>query len=220
MEIRFRHIFLALTLALPALFSSPVMSAEEEAVVQQETVLIEPELERREFDEANIDGNDFEIVLTLGYLSIEDFGVNALLGVRLNYYVNEDIWVQIGLGESEGGETSYETLSGGAPLLTDEERKLSYYNINIGYNLLPGEAFLTNSITYNTAFYLTAGIGTTDFAGDDHFTLNYGAGYRFLLNDFITINTDFRNNMFDMDTFGENKGTNNLEFTIGFGFVF
>jgi outer membrane beta-barrel protein len=124
------------------------------------------------------------------------------------------------LGESKAGETSYETVTGGAPLLTDEERKLSFYRINIGYNLLPGEAFLSDNTTYNTAFYLSAGIGSTDFAGDDRYTLNYGAGFRFLFTDYLTFNTDFRNNLFDMDTFGENKGTNNLEFTLGFGFVF
>ena len=69
-------------------------------------------------------------------------------------------------------------------------------------------------------FYLSAGVGNTEFAGDDHYTLNFGAGYRFLLNDVITINIDFRDNLFDMDTFGENKVTNNLGFTLGIGLVF
>lgn len=220
MEIRFRRIFLGLGFMLCALFSTSVMAAEDESAQAQDSTLIEPEIERREFDEADIDGNDFEVLLTAGYLSIEDFGVNGLLALKLNYYINEDFFVQIALGQSEGGETSFETLSGGAPLLTDEERELSYYSINIGYNLLPGEAFLTDKTTYNTAFYVSAGVGNTEFAGDDRYTLNYGAGYRFLLNDFITVNTDFRNNLFDMDIFGENKGTNNLEFTLGFGFVF
>jgi len=218
METRFRHIFLALMLVTPALFSTSVQSAEEQADEQSE--LIQPQLERRQFDEAEIDGNDFEVILSAGYLSIEDFGVNGLLAVKLNYYVNENIFVQLAIGESEGGETSFETLSSGAPLLTDTERELSYYSINIGYNLLPGEAFVSDKVVYNTAFYLSAGVGSTEFAGDDRYTLNYGAGYRFLLKDWVTINTDFRNNMFDMDTFGENKGTNNLEFTLGIGLVF
>lgn len=220
MEIRLRHIFLALMLVGSTAFSASVMSAENDSAESDQTALIQPEVERRQFDEADIDGDDFEIVFSFGYLSIEDFGVNSILVLKLNYYIDENMFVQLALAESEGGETSFETLSGGAPLLTDEERELSSYSINIGYNLLPGEAFLTDQTTYNTSFYLTAGIGSTEFAGDDQYTLNYGAGFRFLLNDYMTINTDFRNNLFDMDTFGENKGTNNLEFTLGIGLVF
>lgn len=220
METRFRHIFLALVPALLYAFSASAYSAEAEPESAEETALIEPEVERREFDEADIDGNDFEVVLSMGYVSIEDFGVNNMLAGKLNYYVNEDVFVQLAVGQSKGGETSFETLSGGAPLLTDSERELSYYSISIGYNLLPGEAFVTQNTTYNTAFYVSAGVGNTDFAGDDRYTFNYGAGYRFLLNDFFTINADFRNNMFDMDTFGENKGTNNFEYSLGFGLVF
>lgn len=218
METRFRRIFLAIGLVL--IFPLPAFSQSAESEPEQDSALIQPEVDRREFDEADIDGNDFELILSIGYLSIEDFGVNGLVAAKLNYYVNEDFFVQLALGQSEGGETSFETLSGGAPLLTDEERELSYYSISIGYNLLPGEAFLSDNITYNTAFYLIGGVGNTDFAGDDRYTLNYGAGFRFLLNDWMTINTDFKNNLFDMDVFGENKGTNNLEFTLGFGFVF
>lgn len=221
METRFRRIFLAASLAVTTLFCAPLLAqAELPAEPDQDTALIQPEIDRLEFDEAQIDANDFEIMLVAGFLSIEDFGVNSLLAVKLNYYVNEDIFVQIALGESKGGETSFETLSGGAPLLTAAERELSYYSINIGYNLLPGEAFVSAKTAYNTTFYLSAGVGNTEFAGDDRYTLNYGVGYRFLLNDFININTDFRNNLFDMDTFGKNKGTNNLEFTVGVGFVF
>ncbi len=218
METRFCHIFLAFWLVL--FLPIPAFSQSAESEPETTPALIQPEVERREFDEADIDGNDFELILSAGYLSIEDFGVNGLIAAKLNYYINEDFFVQVALGQSEGGETSFETLSGGAPLLNDDERELSYYSISIGYNLLPGEAFLSDNITYNTAFYLMGGVGNTEFAGDDRYTLSYGAGYRFLLNDWITINTDFKNNLFDMDVFGENKGTNNLEFTLGFGFVF
>ena len=218
METRIRRIFLALSLTLFLPFPAFSQSADSEP--EAASALIQPEVERREFDEADIDGNDFELVVSAGYLSIEDFGVNGLIAAKLNYYINEDFFVQLALGQSEGGETSYETIAGGAPLLNDDERELSYYSISIAYNLLPGEAFLSDNITYNTAFYLFGGIGTTDFAGDDRFTVNYGAGYRFLLKDWMTINTEFKNNNFDMDVFGENKGTNNLEFTLGFGFVF
>ena len=177
-------------------------------------------MKRVDFDEAHIDSDDFEIMLFAGYLSIEDFGVNPILAAKLNYHVNESVFLQLTLARSNAGQTSYEILTGGAPLLTDDERKLSYYTIDVGYNVLPGEAFFNESTAFNTAFYVSGGIGNTEFAGSDRFTINYGAGYRVLLNDSFSLTVDFRNMVFDVDVFGENKVTNNLQFLIGAGWFF
>lgn len=217
MENRIRSIFLiTLALGLLTVFSSA--NAQESEI--DDTRMIEPDVERIEFNEAMIDTEDYEILIAAGYLSIEDFGVNPLLELRFNYHIDENFFVAIALGQTEGSDTSYEVLSGGAPILTDEERELQFYRINIGYNLLPGEAFWSNDTTFNTAFYISAGIGNTEFAGDDHYTINYGAGYRFLINDALGIYTDFRNNVFDSDVFGSQKATNNLEFTLGASWYF
>lgn len=218
MENRFRSLFLSALLASCSLFSLPVMSADE--VEPDSELMTQPQVERQEFTEAKIDSNDFEIILLAGYLSLEDFGVNPLVAFKLNYHVDENVFVQITLAQSEGSETSYEVITQGAPLLTDDERELEYYSINIGYNLLPGEAFVTKKTTFNTAFYLSAGIGNTDFAGSERFSYNYGGGYRFLLNDAFSVTTEFRNNVFDMDVFGIVKRTNNLELSLGLGWFF
>ncbi len=215
METRFRHLLLTGVLLL----NSSLLSAQQPAL-DDDSVMVEPSIQRVEFDEALIDTEDFELLLAIGYLSIEDFGVNPLVSFRFNYHVNEDIFVQFGLGLAEGSETSFEVLAGGAPLLTDDEREFTYYNINVGYNLFPGEAFLGDQIAHNTVFYLSGGVGSTNFGGDDRFTINFGAGYRFLLNDSMAIYTDFRNNVFDMDVFGSSKTTNNLEFTLGYSLFF
>ncbi len=215
METRFRHLLLA-----AMLLCHGALASAQQPEPDDDSVMIEPSIERVEFDEAQIDTEDLEIMLMVGYLSIEDFGVNNLVEFRLSYHVNEAIFFQASMGMSEGGETSYEIINQGAPLLTDSERELSYYNINIGYNLLPGEAFLGEQLAYNTALYLSAGIGVTEFAGDDRYSINYGGGYRFLLNDATGIYTDFRNHVFDMDTFGENKASNNLAWTFGASWFF
>ncbi len=217
MEIRFRSVLLSLLLLVVV---SKVSAAEPGSASADQSPLIQPEIARQQFDEAQINADDFELLLAVGYLSIEDFGVNSLVALKLSYHVNEDIFLQLGYAQSDAGQTSYEVLSGGAPLLTGTERELTAYNINVGYNLLPGEAFLTESRTHNVALYLTAGMGVTDFAGDSHFTINYGAGYRFLFNNSSAMYIDFRNNQFDMDLFGESKATNNLEFTFGMSWIF
>jgi outer membrane beta-barrel protein len=175
--------------------------------------VIDPQVERREIKEPAIDREDFEVGAFAGLLSIEDFGSDAVYGVRIAYHVTEGFFVEAMLGQSEAGLTSFELLSGGARLFQD--RTLTYYNLNLGYNILPGEVFIGEGRAYNTNFYLVAGLGSTNFADDDRFTVNFGAGFRFLFTDSIAFHVDFRDHLFDIDILGREKTTHNLEGTIG-----
>jgi outer membrane beta-barrel protein len=177
--------------------------------------VIDPQVERREIKEPKIDREDFEAGGFVGIMSIEDFGTNVVYGVRLAYHVTEGFFVEGTVGQTEGGLTSFEVLSGGAPIMSDDERTLTYYNLNLGYNLLPGEGFIGEGRAYNTNFYLIAGLGSTSFAGDDRFTVNFGAGFRFLFTDSIALHLDFRDHMFDIDILGEDKTAHNLEGHLG-----
>jgi outer membrane beta-barrel protein len=181
---------------------------------------IEPSIERRVFDEAKIDTEDVEVSGFVGILSIEDFGSNAVYGGRIAYHINELLFIETAFAQSEGGTTSYEEITGGAPILTDSERKLSYYNASIGFNVLPGEAFVTRNLTYNNDLYLITGIGSTTFAGASRYTINYGLGYRLLLKDFVALKFDFRDHLFNMDVISADKLTHNMEFSLGMSFFF
>jgi outer membrane beta-barrel protein len=182
--------------------------------------VISPELERRTLTEADIDSEDFEVGVFVGVMSIEDFGSNVVYGARGAYHITEDFFVEGTLGRTEAGETSFETLSGGAQILTDSQRELTYYNLSLGYNILPGEAFIGKGHAFNSALYLIAGVGNTEFADDSHFTVNVGAGYRFLVNDWVALHVDFRDHIFDSDLLGKDKTTHNLEGTAGISFFF
>ncbi len=177
--------------------------------------VIDPQVERREIKEPKIDREDFEAGGYVGIMGIEDFGTNVVYGVRLAYHVTEGFFVEGTVGQTEGGMTSFEVLSGGAPIISDDERTLTYYNLNLGYNLLPGEGFIGEGRAYNTNFYLIAGLGSTSFAGDDRFTVNFGAGFRFLFTDSIALHLDFRDHLFDIDILGEDKTAHNLEGHLG-----
>lgn len=182
--------------------------------------VIDPEVERREIKEPAIDREDFELGAFAGIISIEDFGSEFVYGARLAYHLTEGFFVEGTVGQSEAGLTSFELLSGGATLISDSERKLTYYNVNLGYNILPGEAFIGEGRAYNTSLYLIAGLGSTRFAGDDRFTVNFGAGFRFLLTDSIALHIDFRDHLFDIDLFGEEKTAHNLEGHVGLTMFF
>jgi outer membrane beta-barrel protein len=223
MESRFRILFLVLPLialslsgcaATKKLFGRGEKPAPPPAELPQGQV-IEPEVERREVKEPKIDTEDFEIGAFAGILSIEDFGSGFVYGARIAYHVTEGFFVEGSIGQTEAGLTSYEILSGGAPLLSDADRQYTYYNLNLGYNILPGEVFVGEGRAYNTSLYLIGGIGSTRFAGDDRFTVNFGFGYRFLLTDSVALHLDFRDHLYDIDLLGEEKTTHNLESTLG-----
>ncbi len=173
--------------------------------------VVQPEIARREIVEPDIDEEDFEVGGYVGFLSIEDFGTSPVYGVRLAYHVTDDIFLEAAAGTSSADKTSYELLSGNVQLLTDSERDFTYYNLSAGYNLFPGEAFFFDRYALNSQFYLIAGVGSTRFAGNDEFTVNVGAGYRLLLNDWLSLHLDARDHMFESDLFGEAKTTHNIE---------
>ena len=226
MESRFRILFLIVTISLLSgcaatknLFGfgrneAPPPSAEPPGQV------VDPEVERRRIKEPKIDSENFELGAFAGIFAIEDFGSNVVYGARLAYHVTEGFFVEGTVGTTDGDLTSFEILSGDARLLTDDERRLTYYNLNLGYNIFPGEVFLGEGRAYNTNLYLIAGLGSTRFAGDDRFTVNFGAGYRFLLTDTVAIHIDFRDHLFDIDLLGEEKTVHNLEGHLGLTIFF
>ena len=210
MENRIRFLFLS-GLLLLAMTAPPVLGDDAiEGTLRSEPV-VQPEVGRREIIESQIDEKDFEAGLYAGFLSVEDFGTSPVYGARLAYHVTEDLFLEAAVGTSTADRTSYELLSGNVQLLTDEERRFTYYNLSVGYNLLPGEVFFGSQHTFNSQFYLIAGVGNTHFAANDEFTVNMGAGYRLLLSDWLTLHLDARDHMFESDLLGEVKTTHNIE---------
>ena len=211
MEIRFRSILLALGLAGAIL---PVTEVAAQSDEDTQSGLIEPQIERVEFDEAQIDSYDIELAIYGGLLAIENFDTNPVIGLKIGYHISEDFFVQASFGRSEVGETSFEKLSGGAPLLSSSERQVEYYLVSLGFNLFPGEAFFTDSTTFNTVFYISGGVGNTRFAGDDRYTMAFAAGHRTIFADGFSLDIEMRDLIFEMDIFGTEDITNNLEFTV------
>ncbi|GMG88078.1 outer membrane beta-barrel domain-containing protein [Biformimicrobium ophioploci] len=214
METGNRRLFLAAagfltTLLAPAAFADDTIED-----------IIAPDIERREIREANIDSENFEVSLLGGIMNIEDFGSNGVTSLSINYHLSEDFFVEAAYGMTDMAESSYERLSGSAPLMTDEERELSYYSASLGYNFLPGEFFAGSDYAFNSTFYLLGGVGNTLFANEKHFTFNLGAGLRLLPTDWISVRLEFRDHIFEHDLFGETIRTNNLSAQLGASIYF
>ncbi len=221
METRIRSIFLSACAACMALILSTSLviaqdnsSDDQSDNDSQQKSVIQPDLKRRDINQASIDSENFEIGLFAGIISIEDFSSSAILGARAAYHITEDFFVEASYAQADAGETSFEILSGGAPFLTDEEREYSYYNVSVGYNL-NGEVFLSENWVFNSATYFTIGAGSTEFGGDENFTVSIGAGYRLLLTDYFAVHVGLKDNIFNSEIIGEEKTTHNIEYGIG-----
>jgi outer membrane beta-barrel protein len=176
--------------------------------------VVDPEVSRRKITVPKIRSRNIEVGLDYGVLSIEDFGTHPSYGLTAAYHITEDFFFQAEVGRARAGNTSFETLSGIA-LLTDSERRFTYYDLSLGYNFLPGEAFIGRGHALTSAFYLIGGIGGTDFAGDTKFTVNFGAGYRVVPTDWLAVHITVQDRVFQTDLFGTSKLTNNIEARIG-----
>jgi len=181
--------------------------------------LINPNLQRPQIKESDIDTEEFEIGLYAGAISIEDFSSSSLIGATLAYHVNENMFIEANYGQAQSGETSFELLSGGAPFLTEDERDFRYYDLSVGYKF-NGETFFTDELVFNSDFYLLLGAGSTEFGGEERFTVSLGGGYRLLVTDFFALRFDVKDHIFNSDIIGEEKDVHNLSMTISTTFFF
>ena len=188
--------------------------AEDKSIPAQEQV-IQPQLERRDVKVPHIKANDIEVGYYSGILSMENFSAESVKGVRLAYHVTEDFFVEGAYARSIISDEFFRSRAFPITGFDQQEEDLTYYNISLGYNVLPGEIFLGRRWAMASAFYIIGGIGTTTFANESYSTFNFGGGYRILLTDWLAMHIDMRDYVFDSDLLGQNKRTNNFEATLG-----
>ena len=171
---------------------------------------------RRKIKVPKIRSRNVEMGLYYGALSIEDFGTHPVYGVTAAYHITEDFFFQARAAAApRPGAPASRPWAATFSCLPSAERHFTYYDLSLGYNFLPGEAFLGRGLAMTSAFYLLGGIGGTDFAGDTKFTVNFGAGYRVLPSDWLAVHITVQDRVFQSDLLGTTKLTNNLEARIG-----
>src|SRR5271169_4380321 len=190
----------------------PEVVAEE---TQAEPSIVEPQVTRRVVKTPKIKAKDFEVGAYFGALSIQDFGTNPVYGVRAAYHISEDIFLEGFLARSKAGTTSLEDEFPDITIVSDSGRHFTYYDLDVGYNVLPGEIFLGRGRAFNNALYVTVGIGDVKFADQDQFALNFGVGDRILITDWLALHLDVRDHVFESSLFGVDKNVHNLEGILG-----
>jgi outer membrane beta-barrel protein len=181
--------------------------------------VIEPTVPRRDVRVPKIPSRDIIAGAYLGTYSSEDFGASFVYGVRLGYHITEDFFVEAVYGTTSVSDENYRQILPGG-VFPEKEETLSYYNLSVGYNILPGEVFFGSRYAMASALYLIAGVGSTKFLEQSKQTINFGLGYRVFLKDWAAIQVDFRDHLYTLDLLGQSKSTQNLELTAGVTFFF
>jgi outer membrane beta-barrel protein len=210
-----RNIFLLFMGAASQLLPVFVLADTEEKSIPAQEQVIQPQLERRDVKVPHIKSNDIEVGYYSGILSMENFSAESVKGVRLAYHVTEDFFLEGAYARSTISDEFFRSRAFPITGFDSQEEDLTYYNLSLGFNVLPGEIFIGHRWAMASAFYIIGGIGTTTFANENYSTFNFGGGYRILLNDWFAVHIDMRDYVFDSDLLGQNKRTNNFEATVG-----
>ncbi len=196
----------------------PLFCQAQDPLPTETEQVIQPELDRRQLLIPRIDTEDFEIGAYAGLLSIEDFGAKPVYGGRLVYHMTESFFVEGMVGKSSVSDEALRAL--GLPLFPSRDQELTYYGLSVGYNFLPGEIFIGRSRAMTSTLYLLAGVGNTNFASEDFFTINIGVGIRVLPVDWFALHLTLRDHLFESDILGSKEMKNNFELTFGMSVYF
>ena len=209
----------AIVLSVPvARAADPATTGGAEPKPANEQV-VSPELDRRDVRLTHIPSNDYEAGLFTGVYNTENFGASLVGGVRLGYHITEDVFVEAVYGQSKVSDSTFRDILPGGVFPTPSVT-LRYYDLSAGYNIFPGEIFLGRKYAKVAAFYVIAGLGTTQFDNTSHQTINAGAGLRVFLANWVAVQADFRDHLYSVDLLGTKRDTNNLEATVGATFFF
>jgi outer membrane beta-barrel protein len=181
--------------------------------------VIVPQVDRREIKVPKFPSNDFEIGLFGGTYATENFGSHPVYGVRLGYHITEDFFVEGAYAVTKASDENLRAILP-ARIIAPGEEKMDYYNVSVGWNVLPGEIFIGRNRAKATSLYVIAGVGNTTFVNQRRQTYNFGFGSRVYFADWCALQVDVRDHIFAHDLLGRRQSTQNLEFTLGLTFFF
>lgn len=215
MENRLQRLFLTWWLG-----SSLLVGMAAPVAAQQSTLKIEPDIARQTVVPDKLDDESLVFAVRGGLLSLNDFGSSGLAAAQLGYHISESFYLAFDYAQAKAGLTSFEKLSGAAPLLTDDQRQWRYYGAQLGYVVLPGEVFLSRNYAMNSALSVFIGGGNVDFAGDNVFGLQAGSQFRLYLTDWIAADLVLADYVFETSVLAEQKSQHSLSLALGFAVYF
>jgi len=180
--------------------------------------IVKPDTEQEIIKDSDIRNISMNIGFYAGLMAYENFNSNYLAAIYLSYPFDEKIFVEAEFGVSAINDTEYRNI--GLPLLTEEESDVQFYTVLIGYNLLPGEVYWSQTKTLISRFYLIGGVGSVSFDNKDVVSVHLGAGFKMELDENKSVRFEARDRILDSDILGTDKLTNNTGFHLGIDWNF
>jgi len=137
-------------------------------------------------------------------------GTYALRGA---YHVTEDFFVEAGYGKAS--RTGWNRLRRWMNKEQAEPIQLETYDVSAGFNLLPGDLYLTKNYVLPFVGYATAGVGYQKYEGLNAPSTVFGIGIKFFPKDWLAFRYEIRDRVWYHD--GDHS---NAEFTVGVGVYF
>jgi outer membrane beta-barrel protein len=212
------RIFSNLLLSAAALIVVPVTVQAQQGAGATEQV-IEPDVARREIKLPRFPSKDFAVSAFVGSYSAQNFGTSLVYGARLGYHLTEDFFAEAVYAQTKITDEDFRLILPGG-IFPEQEETLTYYNLSIGYNVLPGEVFFGRNVAKASAVYVIAGVGSTHFLEQRRQTLSFGFGMRVLPWERFAIQVDVRDHLYSLDLLGERDTRQDLELTAGVTYYF
>lgn len=185
----------------------------------KQVTAIEPKKKVTKVNSAKIDTERFEVGVYGGFLSIEDFDSNALVGIDGSYHINAHFLVNIAYAKSDGARASFEEQEGG-DFIQDRDEGFTYLSVGGSYNLFKGRSFIGAKRKYDSYLSIDGALENVTFAGESNIGFALGATYKTVLTDWLTSNLRFKNHIVQREFLGTSQLTQNLELSLGFNVLF
>ncbi len=207
MENRLQHILLGLKFAVlvTVLASASSVYAQDE---KRSKLRVNQEL--------------FDVGVFTGVINIENFPAEYVIGANITFKASEDFFLQYNYLQADISESSFEKNPSNPTFDLGDERSFTHYDLLLGYNIFQGEFFASEGKAHISNLYVVAGIGDTDFGGEQNFTYTLGMGYQIEFFRRYLVRFDYRDYIYKSSlVIGDVESTvHNNQISVGVGYLF
>ncbi|NVJ60204.1 MAG: outer membrane beta-barrel domain-containing protein [Gammaproteobacteria bacterium] len=171
-----------------------------------------------EADLSELDSEQFEVGIVTGFITVQDFSSEMLWGIQSTFHSTENVFLQANYFQADVGLSSFEQSQGA--LFSGDDRNFKHLDFLIGYNIFQAEQFFSGTQALLSSLYLVAGVGDTQFGGEQSFTTTVGLGYRVDFTRTTVLRVDYRAHLFDSSLLQEDDSTANSQFSVSLSYLF